>query len=105
MSNIKKFEELLRSDKELQAKLAEAAKVFTGDKADGRAVFDAIIAPIATELGLPFSYEEATMHFDSCDLSDEELEAVAGGDGACYNTGGTCYTVGDACTMYYGGPN
>ena len=80
MSNAKKFEELLRSDEALQAKLRDA---FDGDKADERAVFDAVVVPLAAEAGLPFSSDErkslAELAREGAELSDEELEAVAGG--------------------------
>ena len=54
MSNAEKFEELLRSNEELQAKLKAAAEAFEGDMTDEAAVFDAVIAPLATEAGVPF---------------------------------------------------
>jgi iron complex transport system substrate-binding protein len=59
MSNVMKFEELLRSSEELQAKLRSATEAFAGDKTDEQAVFEAIIAPLAEEAGLPFTYDEA----------------------------------------------
>lgn len=89
MSNIWLFEERLRSDESLQAKLAEAAKAYAGEKADAKAVFDAVVAPIATELGMPFTYEEATEAATSRELDDAELEAVAGGDSFCFIIGGS----------------
>ena len=104
MSNINQFEEMLRSDETLQAKLAEAEKAFAGDKADEKAFFDAVIAPLAAEVGLPFTFEDMSELFDSRALNDAELEAVAGGDDTCYTVGGedACFTIGGACDMTYG---
>ena len=83
MSNVEKFEELLRSDEALQEKLRAAIDVYEGDKSDERAVFDAVIAPLAAEAGLPLSHDEwkslAELAREGVELSDEELEAVAGG--------------------------
>ena len=41
------------------------------------------MAPIAAELGLPFTFEEVTEAATSRELDDAELEAVAGGDSFC----------------------
>ena len=89
MTNREKFEDLLRSDEGLQAKLRAATEAFEGDTADERAVFDALIAPLAAEAGLPFTFEEATEPATTGrELSDAELDAVAGGYNACVVIGG-----------------
>ena len=105
MSNIERFEELLRSDEELQAKLRAAMEAFEGDVSDESAVFDAIIAPLAAESGLAFTYEDAKAAAQEMStLDDAELDAIAGGaedkDGSS-KTG--CVAVGisisaDACS-------
>ena len=88
--NANKFEELLRADEALQAKLSEAAATFEGDKADEQAVFDATVGKLAAEAGLPFTLEEAReVAMSGHELSDEELESVAGGYGVCYLIGGS----------------
>ncbi|ACV22882.1 Uncharacterised protein [Slackia heliotrinireducens] len=77
--NVKEFEKLLRSDEELQTKLQEALKAFDGDKGDEKAVFDATVAPLAAEAGLPYTFEEAVESTQARELDDDELKAVAGG--------------------------
>jgi len=96
--NVMKFEELLQGDKALQAKLDEATEAYAGDKADARAVFDAVVAPLAEEAGMPFTYDEAaTVADDAKGLDDADLEAFTGGGigfsggvgiGACKEAGG-----------------
>lgn len=78
---------------------------FEGDKGDEKAVFDAVIAPLAAESGLAFTYEDArAAAMEAGALDDAELEAIAGGaedkDGSS-KTG--CIAVGisistDACS-------
>lgn len=86
--NVSKFEELLRTDEALQARLQELSSSFEGDKADFQAFFDATIGKLAAEAGLPFTMEEGRDSF-AFDLSDAELDAVAGGDGLCWIQGYT----------------
>ena len=100
MSNVEKFEELLRSSEGLQARLRAATEAYEGDKADERALFEAVVAPIAAAAGLPFTYDEAR----EVALNDSDLEAVAGGgDGMYGEADGTCLVIGfgiggDACS-------
>jgi len=89
LENVTKFDELLRSDDELQAKIKVAAEAYEGDKADERAVFDAIIAPAAAEAGLAFTFDEAQEAKENgMEISDDELDAVAGGYGCLVLGGG-----------------
>ena len=81
IENAEKFEGLLRGSEGLQAKLRAAMEAFEGDMSDESAVFDAVIAPLAAESGLAFSYEDveaAAAEFRT--LDDAELDAIAGGD-------------------------
>lgn len=88
MSNVEKFEKLLLSDEGIQAKVRAATDAYEGDKADERAFFDATVAAVAAEAGLPFTFDEA-MEFaaSGTDLNDSELEAVAGGRVGCFGIG------------------
>lgn len=90
VENVGKFEELLRSDEDLQAKLRAAAEAFQGDKDDARAVFEAVVAPLALGVGLPFTFEEVSASATTgCELDDAALDAVAGGDfNYCFVIGG-----------------
>jgi len=98
MSNIAKFEELLRSDEDLQAKLRAATEAFDGDKSDEKAVFEAVLAPLAAEVGLGFTYDElAEYGADARELSNAELESVAGGYSGCVIIGGGALDDPDAC--------
>ena len=88
--NVERFEELLKNDAALQAKLQELSKAYVGDAADEQAVFEATIGKLAAEAGLPFTFEEGReAALAGRDLSDAELEAVAGGSGFCYVIGGS----------------
>lgn len=77
--NVSRFEKLLREDEALKAKMEAALKAFEGDKSDEKAVFDATVAPLAAEAGLPYTFEEAIASTQARELDDGELEAVAGG--------------------------
>ena len=104
IENVDKFEELLRNDEALKAKLDAAVAAFKGNVEDNAEVFAGIIIPLAEEVGLPFTYEEATEFSPSRELSADELDAVAGGDwGFCILIGvgdhpdSTCREPGYAC--------
>ena len=105
MSNVQKFEELLRSDEGLQEKLREATEAYDGNKEDERAVFDAVVAPLAAEAGLPFAYEEAREYATGVtEFSADDLAIGTGGhedylgqpDGSCIFIGFGCGA--DACS-------
>ena len=64
----------------MQAKLRVASESFEGAKSDERVYFDAVVAPLAAEAGLPFTYDEArALVEEDSELSDDSLDAVAGG--------------------------
>ena len=91
LDNAKKFTELLKDD-DFQAKLAKVLDAYEGDKSDMRAFFEAGVGKLAEELDIPFTYEDALELAQSTsgrEVSDAELDAVAGGD-----TGGVCLGLG-----------
>lgn len=106
--NLIEFEKLLREDAALRQRLEGAVKSFAGDRTDERAVFEATIVPIADELGLSVTYDDANALSADRGISEEELEAVAGGWSGCFViglsnegvaecgevTGEACYYVG-----------
>lgn len=103
--NILKFEQLLRSDDAARSRLKALADGYKGNKSDVEAYFAATIGKVATDAGLPFSYEDSKALIFGQELSDEELEAVAGGV-SCYWIGGsssaeaTCdLEIGAACAI------
>ena len=86
--HVKEFEKLLVSDEKLQAKLRAAMDAYTGDKRDEKAVFDAVISPLAEEAGLPFTFEDAKDYAsENRELSLEEGDAAAGGVVTCIIVG------------------
>ena len=98
--DLNRFRSLLLSDEDFQEKLRKAAAEYTGGK-DEKSVFDNLLLPLAQEYGLSASYEEfkeyVSAFTDGTDgeLSDDELEQVAGGKdagglgvGACLGLGG-----------------
>ena len=55
--NVARFEELLKGDDALKARLEELAKAYDGPADDQKAVFDATIGKLAAEAGFPFTFE------------------------------------------------
>lgn len=86
--NVKKFEELLRSDEGLQAKLKAAAET-AGNVQDEEGKFNAVIAPLADESGLPFTFDEFKAAIeDGLEMTEDDLSKMSGG-GECYFVGGS----------------
>ncbi len=78
---------LLNSDGELQKKVEAAAESFSGDRTDEKAVFEAVIGPVAKENGYDFTYEDVVELAEDGELSEDELIAAAGGDAYCFLVG------------------
>ncbi len=86
LEKVKEFMELINKDEELQKKVKAAAEFYTGDKADEKAVFEAVLAPVAKDKGYDFTYEELAelaKRVSDSELSEEELTMAAGGNGCC----------------------
>ena len=82
LENAKRLMELMTGDEAIQKKITEGVKTFTGEKTDQEAFFNAVLAPIAKEAGCECSYAEFAAYAEesgSGALSDEDVEAVAGG--------------------------
>ena len=104
MSNIDQFEELLRSDEELQSKLIQALEAYEGDRDDAQALFNAVVAPLAQDAGLPFTYEEfAEQVSKGVELTGEEMDSMSGGWSYCWGTGITNEVDANHCGNEYCG--
>ena len=82
LEQAKNFMNTLKNDTALQAKLAEATKDYAEEQLGDKAVFDKALAPIAKEAGYDITYEdmaELAKKPSKQELSDDVLEAVAGG--------------------------
>ena len=91
IENARKFNELLK-DEEFQARLVKILDAYEGDRTDIRAFFEAGVAKLAAEEGIPFTYDEAVelaQDTSGDEVSDADLDAIAGGD-----TGGVCLGLG-----------
>lgn len=86
-ADILKFRELLLKDPEFQEKFRKAAEAYKGEK-DEKSVFDNVLTPLAREYGLSATYEEFQEYAGALtggadgELSEDELEQVAGGKGS-----------------------
>ena len=89
--NAKRFMELMNEDEGLQKKVKESTAAYIGDRLDEKAVFEAVIAPSAKEVGLEFSYEDMVAFAEEAgegELSEDELSMAAGGVAHCVIIGG-----------------
>lgn len=76
---------MVENDESLRERLQQAARECEGLTLDDRALFEAVVMPVAREAGIQISYEEAEAEaFEAHELSDDELEAVVGGAGVVY---------------------
>ena len=91
IENVAKFEELLRTDESARIRLQELFNSYTGDKTDEKTMMEATVGKLAEEVGLPFTYEEgkAELYKNGGKMSDDDLDAVAGGKGGCIIVGGS----------------
>ncbi|MDO4537847.1 MAG: hypothetical protein Q4B54_06755 [Coriobacteriales bacterium] len=82
-NNAEQFAEMLATHEGARRALGRLAESFKGDKADDRAVYREILSPVAERYGLELSFDEALgLGAGAHQLSDDELDAVAGGAGA-----------------------
>lgn len=81
--NATAFKRLIEKDDDIKHQLQDRARAYQGDRSDDRGVFDAVVAPVARAVGMPFSYDEAieAMESSGIELADEALEGIAGGIG------------------------
>ena len=78
---IKKFEELLITDTEVQEKIRKATQAYTGEQTE-EAMFNNILVPIAAEYGISATFDEYMSYIEGLagqELNENELAQVAGG--------------------------
>ena len=101
MNKYLEFYQHIESNPQAKAKLAALGEALQGTE-DRETIIKALIE-LAEQEGFSFSVEETAQYFDSLNaegtLSDEELEAVAGGKSSC-----TCMIIGtgDATCFIFG---
>ena len=89
---VKAFYEEVAKNGALQKKIAAADAAYNGDTEDKKAAVEAIVLPIAKEAGFDFTAEEMVEYTDfaigeDTEISEDELEAVAGGVAVCLAIG------------------
>ena len=105
ISDIQKFWEMMQTDKQVQEKLRAASEAYTGEQTE-EAIFEGVLVPVAKEYGISATFEEYKAFLDQLfksqsqgksQLSEQELEQVAGGSGKETNYGVgavACYGFG-----------
>lgn len=91
MENVGRFYREVATNESLRARLSEMLQPYDGQKTDEAAkesMVNQTIIPLAQQQGLPFTQEELRQYEEDLskrkadgELSEEELEAVAGGFG------------------------
>ena len=89
--NVRKFYEEISKNKELQKKIMEVQKNYSGNKEDRDSVVKECVLPIAKEAGYDFTAEEVLAvdkeNALQQNISEEELENVSGGWSGCWGIG------------------
>ena len=98
VENVKKFYEVLSQDKEIQQKFIDLNQKYQGqqmDEAKGMSIFEQEALPLAKQLGYEFTIDDLKSYGEEmkqakmgCELSEEEMQAVVGGDFLCFIGGG-----------------
>lgn len=84
--NAEKFQQMLAQSEELRERIQGAAASYDGSKNDDRAAYEAIVVPVARSVGIELSYDEALeVVLDGYELTEDELEMIAGGAGVLYH--------------------
>ncbi len=112
VENVKKFYEAVVQDKTIQQRFSELNQKYQGvavDAAKADAIMEQELLPVAKELGYEFTLAEVKTYGEEMqqtktngELSDSELEAVAGGAlcifglGFDLNTRNNCVILGNS---------
>ena len=84
--DIRKFEELAKTDEEFQQKLKARLEAYTGEPNE-ESVFNNVLVPLGEEYGISATFEEFKQYIEGLKnakdekISFDELEQVAGGKG------------------------
>ena len=91
VENVKKFYEAVSKDASLKQKFVELSQKYQGqpmDEAKGMSVFEQEALPLAAQMGYSFTMDELKAYGEemkqanmNCELSDEEMQSVVGGNG------------------------
>ena len=106
--NVKKFYEAISQDEAMKQKFVELSQKYQGqqmDEAKANLLMEQEALPMAAQMGYPFTIDDLKAYGEEmkqtnmgCELSDDELEAVAGGMYFCIVGGGgdgvVCVFVG-----------
>jgi len=108
--SVKAFFEAVGSSVELQEKLDAAYKAYSGDPSDQKALVEVVLLPAAKEAGFAFTaeeffaYQQEAEKVQEGEITDSELEAVAGGSLCLIKWWGFKSEkekeYGDACAAY-----
>jgi predicted ribosomally synthesized peptide with nif11-like leader len=112
--NVKAFFEALTKEGSIQKALKEKELVYTGAKDDRNAIVKEVLIPVAEAAGYTFTVDELKEFEQDMqakgELSEDELEAVAGGVedwGICTGLGlaygESCFILGLAGCLIVGG--
>ena len=87
VEQVKAFFDKVKEDSSLAQKLKDAEAAYKGDKSDKDTAIAAVVIPIAAEAGFNFTVDDFKAFFDNNEgeVSEDELNAVAGGGNLGYN--------------------
>ncbi len=104
--NVKKFYEAVSQDEALKQKFVELSQKYQGqqmDKEKMKLITEEEVLPIAKEMGYSFTMDDFNSYGKeiqqmnmNCELSDTEMQAVAGGS----SRSGFCILIGFAHTSW-----
>ena len=85
VEQVKAFFQKVKEDSELAKKLKDAQAAYKGDTSDKDAAVAAVVIPVAKSAGFNFTVADFNAAFDKGEgeISDEEIDAVAGGNHTC----------------------
>ena len=105
VENVKKFYEAVSQDESLKQKFVELSQKYQGqqmDEAKANILMEQEVLPIAARMGYSFTMNDLKSYSEemipakmNCELSDEEMQAVTGGNGGG-NYNGFCIIFGVA---------